>query len=145
MYKSILVPVDMAENGFSDKAIEHARGVLVEGGKLHFLRVIPGYQMPWVGSFFPEDAFDKAMKEAKKRLAEYIKLQLSGSDVDHAMYTLEGKPSDLILRSAEKLEADLIVMASHKHSRIEKTVIGSIAAKVVGRAKIPVLVIKNGL
>lgn len=145
MYKSILVPVDMAENGFSDKAIEHARGILAEGGKLHFLRVIPGYQMPWVGSFFPEDAFDKAMKAAKKKLAEYIDLQLSDSTIDHAMYTLEGKPADLILRSAEKLQVELIVMASHKHSRIEKTVIGSIAAKVVGRAKMPVMVVKNGL
>jgi universal stress protein F len=143
MYKSILVPVDMHEHGFSNKAIEHARGVLAEGGKLHFLHVIPGYQMPWVGTFFPEDAFDKAIKEAKNKLAEYIELQMGGSEIPYAMYTVEGKPAELILRSAEKLQVDLIVMASHKHSRIEKTVLGSIAAKVAGRCKVPVLVIKD--
>ena len=143
MYKSILVPVDMAEDSFSDKAIKHARGVLTEGGRLHFLRVIPGFQMPLVGSFFPEDAFDKVIKEAEKRLAEHIQLQLGETPLDYKLYTLEGKPADLIVRSAEKLEVDLIVMASHKHSRIEKTVLGSIAAKVAGRAKMPVLVIKD--
>ena len=143
MYKSILVPVDMAEDGFSDKAIEHARGVLAAGGKLHFLRVIPGFQMPLVGSFFPEDAFNKVRKEAERRLAEYIKLQVADATLDYKMYTLEGKPADLIVRSAEKLQVELIVMASHKHSRIEKSVLGSIAAKVAGRAKMPVLVIKD--
>jgi len=143
MYNSILVPVDMAENGFSNKAILHARGVLAVGGKLHFLRAIPGYQMPLVGSFFPKDAFDKVVKEAEKKLAEYVKLQLGDDPVDYAMYTLEGKPADLILKSAEKLQVDLIVMASHKHSRIENTVLGSIASKIAGRSKQPVMVIKS--
>lgn len=143
MYKSILVPVDMAEDGFSDKAIAHARGVLAEGGRLYFLRVIPGFQMPLVGSFFSEDAFGKVVKEAEKLLAEYIKLQLGDAPLDYKMYTLEGKPADLIVRSAEKLQVELIVLASHKHSRIAKTVLGSIAAKVAGRAKIPVLVVKD--
>ena len=143
MYKSILVPVDMSEDGFADKAIAHAKGVLAKGGKLYFLRVLPGYQMPWVGSFFPDGAFEKAMKEEEKKLEKYIAKQLDDKTVWVSTTTVEGKPADLILKRARKLKVDLIVMASHKHSRVERTIIGSVASKVVGRSSVPVLVVKN--
>ncbi len=145
MYKSILVPVDMSADGFSDKAIEHAVNLLADGGTIHFLRVVPGYQMPLVGSFFPEDAFAKALEEADAHLAKFIAAYFKQLTVDYKTYTLEGKPADIILRTADKLRVELIVLASHKHSRVEKTVLGSIASKVVGRAKVPVMVVKNNI
>ncbi|WP_020410867.1 universal stress protein [Hahella ganghwensis] len=144
MYKSIVVPVDMAKDGFSDLALTHARQLLNEKGCLHIVHVVPGYQNPWVGSFFPDDAFDKALKQSQKDLEAFLEKYFTEDSVKYKSYTLEGKPADLILKTATKVKADLIVMASHKHSRIEKAVLGSIANKVVGRSKIPVMVVKKG-
>ena len=143
MYNTILVPVDMSEDGFSDQAIEHAKKLLQKGGSLHFLRVVPGYQMPWVGSFFPEDAFGKAIKQSQQHLDSYIQNQLKDADLNYRAYVMEGRPAELIVKTADKIRADLIVMASHKHSKVEKKVLGSIAAKVVGHAHMPVLVVKK--
>ncbi len=143
MYKSIVVPVDMSEDGFSNLALTHARELLDKKGCLHVVHVVPGYQNPWVGSFFPDDAFDKALKQAEKDLESFLEDFFTDDSVSYKAYTLEGKPADMILKTADKVKADLIVMASHKHSRIEKMVLGSIANKVVGRSRVPVMVVKK--
>ncbi|MCU8500973.1 universal stress protein, partial [Vibrio vulnificus] len=53
-----------------------------------------------------------------------------------------GKPYATILEYAEKLGADLIIMPSHKRSKIDKVVLGSVASKVVENSPINVLVVK---
>jgi nucleotide-binding universal stress UspA family protein len=50
-------------------------------------------------------------------------------------------PVDLILGSAEKYDADLIVIGKVKHKTVEKVFTGSVARKVVKLSKIPVLVV----
>lgn len=143
MYKTILVPVDLSEEGYSDKAANHALEVLEPGGKLILLTVVAGYQMPLVASYFPRGTFDKAIKSIHKQLEEFADEKLKIDRKDCVLIVEEGKPADCILSEAKKQNADLIVMAGHKHSAIERTVLGSVANKVVGRSQIPVLVIKN--
>lgn len=142
MYNTILVPVDMSEDGFSDKAIEHAQTLVSSDGVIHLLQIIPGYQMPLVGSFFPDGSFKEIIKQAETNLEKYLKNAIKDQDINYKFQVKEGKPADLILKVASSVKADLIVMASHKHSKLEKTVLGSIASKVVGRSKTPVLVVK---
>lgn len=50
-------------------------------------------------------------------------------------------PVDLILSSADKYEADMIVMGKVKHKTVDKVFTGSVAKKVVRLSKIPVLVV----
>ncbi len=143
-YKSILVPLDMSEDSFCNIAASHALDLLAQGGTLHFVSVLPGYSMPMVGSFFPAGAFDTAVKEAKRILEGKVNEFLKGSEHKAQLHVLEGKPASVILKKAKQVNADLIVMASHKHSKLDKVTLGSIANKVVSRAKIPVLVVKSG-
>ncbi|GGC03868.1 universal stress protein [Marinobacterium zhoushanense] len=143
MYKTILVPVDLAEEGYSDEVVRHALEVLAPKGKLILLTVVAGYQMPLVASYFPPGNFDKAVKEVQKQLREFVEQKLPIDPEDCTLEVKEGKPADMILSEAKRVKADLIVMASHKHSRLERTVLGSVANKVVGRSTIPVLVIKG--
>jgi nucleotide-binding universal stress UspA family protein len=143
MYKTILVPVDLAEEGYSDKVVKHALEVLEPHGKLILLTVVAGYQMPLVGAYFPAGTFDKLIKAIRKQLTEFVEQKLPIDPNDCTLLVKEGKPADTILAEAQAAGADLIVMASHKQSRLERTVLGSIANKVVGRADIPVLVIKG--
>lgn len=143
MYKTILVPVDLSEKGYSDEVVNHALEVLAPKGKLILLTVVAGYQMPMVASYFPPGSFDKAVKEIQKQLKEFVEQKLPIDPADCTLEVKEGKPADEILKEAKRHKADLIVMASHKHSRLERTVLGSVANKVVGRSTVPVLVIKG--
>ncbi|RDL43064.1 universal stress protein [Marinomonas piezotolerans] len=54
---------------------------------------------------------------------------------------VNGIAADVIEKTAEKTNADLIVMNSRTHSKIGQMVIGSTANKVVHRSHIPVLVV----
>lgn len=143
MYNTILVPVDLAEKGYTDRVVEHALKVLAPGGKLILLTVVAGYQMPLVGAYFPTGAFDQAIKDIRHQLTDFVQQKLPVDAKDCTLLVKEGKPADTILKQAKLAKAELIVMASHKQSRLERTVLGSIANKVVGRSEIPVLVVKG--
>lgn len=143
MYKKILVPVDLSEHGFSDKALKQAIELCnFMKSELLVLTVQHGFQLPMVSGFFPEGAFAQLKSELSEALAEFAEKLLKGESIPYSTLVVEGKPSDEILTTASKEGADLIVMASQKHSNINKLVLGSVANKVVSRSQIPVLVIK---
>lgn len=54
---------------------------------------------------------------------------------------IEGSPAATIISRAEETNADLIVMGSHVHSKLNNLFIGSVADKVVNRSTIPVLLV----
>lgn len=143
MYHKILVPIDLNEGGFSDKAVtvaadlaEHFKAELV------LLNVVPGYNMPMVGSYFPKQAFSDFLREANANLVETAKEGLQGRTIRYQCLVAEGKPVDVIVRQAVDSQVDLIVMASHKYRRFERQFIGTVANKVIAKTDIPVLVVK---
>jgi nucleotide-binding universal stress UspA family protein len=62
---------------------------------------------------------------------------------DNSIQTLleKGNCAEAILKAANKINADIIVMGSHSHKRFENTVMGSVAEKVILNTTIPVLII----
>lgn len=143
MYNTVLVPVDLAEKGYTDKVIEHALHVLKPGGNLILLTALVGYQMPLVGSFFQPGTFDKAVKEVHKKLVDFVNGELPIDAKDCIIKVVEGKPVESILSVAKESNAEVIVMASHKQSRVGYMMLGSIANKVVSHADLPVMVVKG--
>ena len=142
MYKQILVPVDLNEKGFSDRAVElavwHAKQ---SNAKLHLLNVLPGIHMSMVASYFPEDAAKKMKQEVEDQLKAFASQHIS-DDVLYQIHIAEGKPYKTILNYAEKLAADLIIMPSHKRSKLDNAVLGSVASRVVQASPVHVLVVK---
>ncbi len=53
-----------------------------------------------------------------------------------------GDPAEKICQQARDLEVDLIVLASHGRSRIERLLLGSVSSAVAGRAPCSVLVVR---
>ena len=47
MYKHVLIPVDLNDGGFSDKALEAIWHAEHSQAKLHLLNVLPGYICLW--------------------------------------------------------------------------------------------------
>jgi nucleotide-binding universal stress UspA family protein len=59
-------------------------------------------------------------------------------------HVVRGKPAAEILRTAEKLPADMIVMGTHGRTGLAGLLIGSVAEKTVRRAHCPVVCVKPG-
>ncbi|MGC9402240.1 universal stress protein [Vibrio genomosp. F10] len=142
MYKQILVPVDLNDKGFSDKAVElavwHAKH---SKAQIHLLNVLPGIHMSMVATYFPKDAAQKMKEDVKEQLRLFA-VQHIDDKIVYKVHVAEGKPYSTILEYAEKLGADLIVMPSHKRSKLDHAVLGSVASKVVQNSRINVMVVK---
>ncbi|CAK4069652.1 MULTISPECIES: universal stress protein [Vibrio] len=142
MYKQILVPVDLNDKGFSDKAIEqavwHAKHA---NAQIHLLNVLPGIHMSMVATYFPKDAAQKMRSDVEEQLKAFASSHIP-EEVVYKAHVAEGKAYSTILDYAERLGADLIIMPSHKRSKIDKVVLGSVASKVVQNSPINVMVIK---
>ncbi|MEZ8825574.1 universal stress protein [Vibrio sp. 10N.261.55.A7] len=142
MYKQILVPVDLNDKGFSDKAVElavwHAKH---SKAQVHLLNVLPGIHMSMVSTYFPKDAAQKMKEDVKEQLRQFSDQHIDEKIV-YKIHVAEGKPYSTILEYATKLGADLIVMPSHKRSKLDNVVLGSVASKVVQNSPINVLVVK---
>lgn len=72
MYKQILVPVDLNDQGFSDKAVEAAVWYATHSNaQLHLLNVLPGMHMSMVASYFPKDAAIKMKQDVEEQLKKF--------------------------------------------------------------------------
>ena len=142
MYKHILVPIDLNEKGFADKAVElavwHAKH---SNAELHLLKVLPGVHMSMVATYFPKDAAHQMKVDVKKQLNKFAETHVT-DNVSYKTYVAEGKTYATILKYADKLNADLIIMPSHKRSGVDKVILGSVASKVVQNSPVNVLVVK---
>ncbi|MDI6623035.1 universal stress protein, partial [Acinetobacter junii] len=47
-----------------------------------------------------------------------------------------------IIKAAQNLEVDLIIMGSHGRTGFKKFILGSVAQKVLGESHIPVLIVR---
>jgi len=55
---------------------------------------------------------------------------------------LVGNPASTILEVAVKKKCDLIVMESHGRNALKSLFLGSVALKVIGDGRVPVLVVR---
>jgi nucleotide-binding universal stress UspA family protein len=79
----------------------------------------------------------------------HIKSQLecvrpTDPSVRYVHHFIEGDPATQICALADCEDVDLVVMSSHGRTGISRFVMGSVAERVLRRAKTPVLVVKPG-
>lgn len=80
-------------------------------------------------------------QEAEQAVAGKVeRLKAMGVDVEGRI--VEGRPDEAIVKAAEDVAADLIVMGSHGRTGLIKVLLGSVAERVIGQASCPVLVVK---
>lgn len=144
MYKRLLVPIDLADNASLEKALPAAKA-LASGSdaEIHVISVIPTAGMAVVASYLSEDFMQKAIDGAKKQLTDL----LDGREADVAPASLhghicKGSVYQEILRTAELLKCDGIVMTAHR-PELKDYLLGPNAARVVRHAKQSVMVIRG--
>ncbi|HEY6418251.1 MAG TPA: universal stress protein [Candidatus Binataceae bacterium] len=137
LFKTILVPTDFDPN--SMVAIDLARQLAVQNGStIHLYNVIAMPQEPPSGVVTPYKELQSAALEKLQRLAK----SRLGSQVKYQVHVRVGNPEPDLVRAADKLGADLIVIATHGRGGLKRFLLGSFAEHVVRAANCPVLVVK---
>lgn len=143
MFKRILVPVDLQETQFAQRALSIAVDAAQHhAADLHVLVVIPGFSMPMVANYFPNDAFEKAYRDVQERLETYVRQHVPAG-VRATWSVRQGHPAENIVQEAKDRGVDLIIMPSHTRSKLEKRFIGSCAARVAELAPCSVTVVRG--
>ncbi len=136
-FRRVLVPVDFSEP--SRRALETAKAHASETDSLitllHAVEPIPPmYLAGGLTSRFQLDSDLPARVSSK--LEEW-----GHGGADQVLVT-EGPTASEIIRIADEIRADLVVMGSHGLSGLEHVLVGSVTEKVCRFARTPVLVVK---
>lgn len=141
MYEHVLVPIDIENMQASDKAVQTAIRIAQDyDATLHFMTVIPPLGS-FASTFFPDGFTNKATQVAQEKLHAFTKAaNLKEASVQHIV--AHGAIYDQILSIAGKVDADVIVMASHR-PELSDYLLGPNAARVVRHAACSVMVIRD--
>ena len=114
MTKSILLPVDPDEQTSWQKALPEAVELArARGAALHVMTVVPDFGSSIVATYFPADFEKQSLAKARGELETLIKDKIP-NDVPHQLIVAHGRIYQEICKAADMVDADLIVMASHK-------------------------------
>ncbi|SUW61813.1 Universal stress protein F [Buttiauxella agrestis] len=144
MSKKILVPIDISEMELTKQVIPHVENYAkLDDATIHFLAVIPDYTyFASYGLGYASIAPDAREREAAamETLSDIIaKFKIPDDRIEK--HVLSGTPKDHILGLAEDIDADVIILASHRPS-MSTYLLGSNAAAVVRHARCSVLVVR---
>ncbi|HEX3853411.1 MAG TPA: universal stress protein [Polyangiaceae bacterium] len=81
-------------------------------------------------------------EEARNYLDHHVRMARRQTTVPVSGQLAVGDPADEIVRAADSLSADLIVLSTHDSSGLERLLLGSVAEAVVRRARCAVLVVR---
>jgi nucleotide-binding universal stress UspA family protein len=141
--KTILFATDFSEG--ATRACRIARELTVlTGAKLILLHVISELHDKQRRQL-PVDMVDALTAEIERHAVQDMRHfhATHFADLNPETELVIGNGVDEILSQAAKHNADLIVMGAHGYSGIQRYFVGSTAEKVVHRAKIPVLTVRE--
>ena len=148
--KKILVPTDFSHA--AQAATDVAASIAVkEGAQLVLLHVI---ELPGHDSFnvegevltpenWEEKIFSRKLIESAKQKLERLAEQMTANGILCSFELRLGSPFHGIREVITEENADLIVMGTAGHSRLEEMIIGSNTEKVVRHSKCPVLTVHH--
>jgi nucleotide-binding universal stress UspA family protein len=148
MYTHILVAYD--GSALSDKALAEATRLAREGrARVTLLYVLtPHHLLIGGGRLVPglkalEGQHAQMLRQEAREMLSLAQGRLAAADIPCEPLLEEGNdPYQHIVQAANRLNCDLVVMASHGRRGIEGLLVGSQTIKVLGHSKVPVLVVR---
>lgn len=144
--KRLLVALDGSE--LAKKALPIATRLATQTqGNLHLLRAV----LP-IEAFYddlqpvpvPKMQVEEDMQREREDAQEFLEqtaepLRQSGLTVESIV--MSGKAEDVIIEEANRLECDVIVMATHGYGGLERWLLGSVADKVLHATSLPLILV----
>lgn len=142
MYKKILVPIDVLEDTLTQKVIPHVECL----AKLSNAQVIFFHTLPVASAIVNAYSFgfDEFKDQATIQTEQWLNSLIDSINLPRENLSFSitfGNPRDEILRLAEEIEPDLIIIGSRRPN-ISTHLLGSNASGVVRGAKTSVLVVR---
>jgi len=136
MYKNIVLAYDGSK--FSNKALQEAINIAKSsGGSLLILSVVD------ITDEFESEApgltdkmTEKLLKSAQKALGKAVASKVKAKVEVHV-----GDAYEMIVETARKKKADIIVMGSHGRTGLTRLLMGSVTSRVIGHAPCSVIVV----
>lgn len=141
MAKKILLPVDLNDPAAAALPLAEALHLLEPEGTLHVISVLPDFGMSQVSGFFREGHEKTMLKAFGDQLSDWVVQNVPKGITVHP-HVLHGTIYDQILRAADKLAVDVIVMGAQR-PELADYLLGPNAARVVRHAKQSVYVVRN--
>jgi nucleotide-binding universal stress UspA family protein len=136
---TVLVAFDFGET--SQKALLYGRNLTrAFGGRLHVLHVAD--VIPTTASqFYPDHPGDPEMRAESLALKQLRALLPQGSA--ELAVRIAASPGRAIVKHAESIGADVIVVGTHGRDGVSRLLMGSVAEYVARHAPCPVLVVRR--
>jgi len=140
--KKILSATDFSEasKGALDVAVSVARKY---GAEIYLVNVVVAIPHLPASSTYQFDVlkYENQLRTGAEKHLSALAEAVSGPKI-HTILS-QGDAADGILRAAEENQVDLIAIATAGRSGLERALFGSVAEKVVRRAKCPVLTVRQ--
>ena len=143
--KSVLVATDFSDT--SDVALRYGKALAAAfGASLHVLHVVQEpFAQPWAVEaygFSLTALQDEWLREAKARIEQTLTAE-ERTQYRASLITIMGHPVVEILKYADDHALDLIVIGTHGRGPLGHMVMGSVAERVVRKARCPVLTVHH--
>lgn len=138
--RRILVPIDFSDA--SEAAVQHAKEIaLTYGAELNLLHVV---EQPFYPSSYGIDSVSFPTAEIVERVEKQLG-DLAREEIGYEHVMIEatvGHPASSILDYVDANEIDLVVIATHGRTGLDRVLIGSVAERVLRQSPTPVFVVK---
>ncbi len=147
-FKKILVTTDFS--AAADHAVNHAFRMAADHGAevllCHVIETIAAPN-PLYAYYYPTELLSPEIRErveqdARKALIDRVPKEGALAQVPYRTAVVHGMPADEIVRTAEREEIDLIVIATHGHTGLKHLLMGSVAERVIRHVHCAVLVVR---
>ena len=141
MFKDILVYVEIDKPFSWEKPLAQAIEFCQQcGSTLHVLTAVPDYGMPIVQQYFPEGYEDEVTAQTLGVLKEWISEKVP-EVIRVQPNVAEGKARDAILKIANEIGCDLIILSQSREASRFYT-LGATSAHVVRHADCSVMIVR---
>ena len=138
-FKSILFATDFSFE--SERAMRHAAALARHyKAKLHIAHVVSSLGLTLAGPEAIATAHDVATRDLRS-VEQTLEAKGLLAAVEHDTLVCEGQVWSELVRVADELEADLIVIGTHGRRGLGRLLLGSVAEEIIRRAECPVLTV----
>lgn len=143
--KHILIPLDFSE--LSALALQYADALSrCSGARMSVLHA-SSFEAP---AYFTQGQLEElreklkaSEQQARRDLEEFVRAALGPGTAVPAIHVIEGRPAEVILRTARHTRADLIAMGTHGRSGLNRLMLGSVTERVLRETDVPVLTVRR--
>jgi nucleotide-binding universal stress UspA family protein len=140
--KTILVPIDFSS--VTADVIEQATQLAAAFSSAVWLLHVAAPEPEFVGyDSGPRDVRETVAREmhASHRMLQQHSTSLRERGINATAIQVQGATVETIVREAQRLQADIIVLGSHGHGALHRALLGSVSEGVLHHATCPLLIL----